>query len=60
VRGVGFCYFTLKQAQNLNTEDWYGIIQREMGRLLPRGIKQTWSSLLKYYNRGNPFLEGMT
>ena len=38
MQGVSFCYFTLKQAQNLNTEDWYGIIQRGMGRLLPRGI----------------------
>jgi len=59
VQGVSFCYFTLKQAQNLNTEDWYGIIQRGMWRLLPRGIKQTWSYLLKYNNRGHPFIGWM-
>jgi len=31
VQGVSFRYFTFKQAQNLNTEDWYGIIQRGCG-----------------------------
>jgi len=59
VQGVSFCYFTLKQAQNLNAEDWYGIVQRGMWRLLPRGIKQTWSYLLKYNNRGHPFIGWM-
>ena len=39
VQGVSFCYFTLKQAQNLNTEDWYGIIQRGNVEAFAQGDK---------------------
>ena len=55
VQGVSFRYFTLKQAQNLNTEDWYGIVQRGMWRLFAQGDKTNLELFIEILQQGPSF-----
>ena len=54
VQGVSFCYFTLKQAQNLNTEDWYGIIHGNM-EAFAQGDKTNLELFIEIQQQGPSF-----
>ena len=58
VQGVSFRYFTFTGSES----EYRGLVRNNpKGNVeaFARGIKQTWSYLLKYYNRGHPFIGWM-
>jgi len=58
VQGVSFRYFTFTGSESEYKRVGYGIIKGNRGAFAGV-IKQTWSYLLKYYNRGHPFIGWM-
>ena len=52
---MSFCYFALKQAQNLNTEDWYGIIQRGNVEAFAQGDKTNLELFIEILQQGPSF-----
>ena len=56
VQGVSFCYFTLKQAQNLNTEGWVRNNPKGNGEAFAQGDIFTTGAILLSGGRNETYL----
>ena len=55
VQGVSFCYFTLKQAQNLNTEGWVRNNPKGNVEAFAQGDKTNLELFIDILQQGPPF-----